>query len=470
MESRIKDLNKRKSKHLSYSNDNVLSGVGLIVILIGVVFFLMLALQTPGVVRGHDGMSGDGVTPTLITGANNDGKDCEDLPSNNTEFRIDGADLANGSFDDGTLFITITNLQLNVSDKIAFDWSSNVLVTDVVVKDGVDGANHYFYNPGDNGDTNLTTPHTQAGGADHKNISHINFCYDPSQVNPTLVITKVCVGGTGESFGYEVAPDGSIPTVDCGSSSAPIILVAGTPYVVTENTPLPDGWTLTSDPVTCTGIDETPETDGVSFTPTFDDEIECTFTNTFEVDSGSIEICKNADGLVAGDEFDFNIDGPGIDQNFDLEDGNCQLFNDLDLGEYVVIELDDDDLVDIDCEIIDNGPGGDDSNIDIDEGDAMVTIDLASDEHIGCLFTNDEEVPLASTPVETPTSTPVPPVDDVAGVVTTPDLVDQVSSLPSTGSGGGTESPVVDWLMGIGLVVIGAMLLLSGRLLATRDR
>jgi len=74
-------------------------------------------------------------------------------------------------YDDGTLFVTITN----ADDDKSFDWSSNIGVDAVYVKAGSDGSNLYRYDPPAEAtsDTNLVSPGESGNG-----ISHISFCYD----------------------------------------------------------------------------------------------------------------------------------------------------------------------------------------------------------------------------------------------------------------------------------------------------
>ncbi len=87
-------------------------------------------------------------------------------------FKIDGGALANQKYSDGTLDVTISNLVFNGTEKVKFDWASNIGVDAVIVKS--QDANTFVYDPpgpeslGDNG---LYSP-------ENKNISHIEFCYD----------------------------------------------------------------------------------------------------------------------------------------------------------------------------------------------------------------------------------------------------------------------------------------------------
>jgi hypothetical protein len=99
--------------------------------------------------------------------------------------------------------------------------------------------------------------------------------------NPVLIVFKDCIGGSGEDFDFTLDGDGitAQPTLGCGENSGIINLDAGNTYELTEDTPLASDWTLTG--VSCTGVDESSITNGVSFVAGEGDIILCTFTNTF---------------------------------------------------------------------------------------------------------------------------------------------------------------------------------------------
>ena len=83
-------------------------------------------------------------------------------------------------------------------------------------------------------------------------------------------------------------------------------------------------------------------------------------------------------------------------------------------------------------------------------------------------------VPPTETATNTATATPtVDLIAEVAGAVDDPGLTSEVqsvvSSLPNTGTGGlANQSRLLDWLVGVGLVALGGVLLLSGRVAATK--
>ena len=179
----------------------------------------------------------------LLEGASNQGKECDDLDGTYADtgttwqqLKLEGATLTEGAHTVGPLTVNISNLTGS-----AFDWSSNIGVDAVVVKDGQDGAYFYVYDglssPADGttgttggsilnseamADTNLTTP---APG--FKGISHISFCYEVDPDAPAIDIEKatngedaddptgpfVPVGGQVD-WTYRVENTGNVPLTD----------------------------------------------------------------------------------------------------------------------------------------------------------------------------------------------------------------------------------------------------------------
>jgi hypothetical protein len=224
-------------------------------------------------------VTGQGIYSWLLGGSSNQGKTCADLDgtyadSGTTwvEFKLEGGSLTNGLHTDGIIKVTLSNLGTT-----GFDWSSDLGVDAIVVKDGVDGANFYVYDgltsPADNtvgpsgstsrdsegtSDTNLTTPNAA------KAISHISFCYDAEEVKyGSLQVTKT-VNWNGfpadPDQTFEICISGpSYPAGDCqtvGSSGGTLTwnnLAPGS-YTVTETDP-GTLWTTTviSSPVTVEG-------------------------------------------------------------------------------------------------------------------------------------------------------------------------------------------------------------------------
>ena len=85
------------------------------------------------------------VVPTPI----NDGNPgCSDFGDGWTEFKLEGGNLADGTYSDGTLEVTIDNFVNSDSGTPgSFDWSSNIGVDAVFVKAGNDKHNLYVYDP-----------------------------------------------------------------------------------------------------------------------------------------------------------------------------------------------------------------------------------------------------------------------------------------------------------------------------------
>ncbi len=96
-----------------------------------------------------------------------------------SEFKLQDASLANGTYSDGTLTVTITNFVQSANQEAgSFDWASNIGVDAVFVKAGSSKHHLYVYAPEATGDTGLSPQAGRGNG-----ISHISFCYDidPSQ-------------------------------------------------------------------------------------------------------------------------------------------------------------------------------------------------------------------------------------------------------------------------------------------------
>ncbi len=190
------------------------------------------------------------VTPELLPGASNDGKACADLQGSETweVLKLEGSDLINGIHTDGTLEVTISNL----TDR-TFDWSSNIGVDGVVVKDGVDGANFYLYDPEDTADTGLSTP----GG--QRAISHISFCYDEEEPTPTPTPTPT---STSTSTPTPTSTSTSTPTPTSTSTSTP------TPTSTSTSTPTPTSTSTSTPTPTSTSTSTPTPTSTSTSTPT----------------------------------------------------------------------------------------------------------------------------------------------------------------------------------------------------------
>ncbi|HEU0235178.1 MAG TPA: hypothetical protein VFR14_01925 [Candidatus Limnocylindrales bacterium] len=106
-----------------------------------------------------------------------------------SEFRLQDARLADGTYSDGTLTVTISGFaQSGSGTPGSFDWSSNVGVDAVFVKAGSDKHNLYRYAPEATSGEDLGPQAGKGNG-----ISHISFCYDADQAptdDPTTPPTE----------------------------------------------------------------------------------------------------------------------------------------------------------------------------------------------------------------------------------------------------------------------------------------
>jgi hypothetical protein len=147
------------------------------------------------------------VTPSHIEGSNNDGKLCSDFFGPEViEIRWDPKVDPN-TVTDGTLSVTVTSPSTLAPSNNSIDFTSNnALILGVIVKDGVDGANFYDYQPGGVfEDTYLTTPFNG-----DKGISHVNFCVIPGIPTPDpLTVTKTAAGTWDRTVSWEL-----VKTVD----------------------------------------------------------------------------------------------------------------------------------------------------------------------------------------------------------------------------------------------------------------
>jgi hypothetical protein len=99
------------------------------------------------------------------------------------EYKIEP--FSSGDYTDGMLSVNIVSPSTEaLTNQNSFDWSSNIAVLGVVVKDGVDGSNIYDYSDDPQmADTYLTTPFEG-----DKGISHVSFCY----LEPEFVSVTAC--------------------------------------------------------------------------------------------------------------------------------------------------------------------------------------------------------------------------------------------------------------------------------------
>jgi hypothetical protein len=164
------------------------------------------------------------VTPEPINSGN---PTCGSFNSDWDQFKLEGAKLANGTYDDGTLEVTISNFTASDSGTPgSFDWSSNIGVDAVFVKAGSDKHNLYVYDPESLGDTDLGPQEGTGNG-----ISHISFCYDedqettppsdPPSVDPSdpPVEESEAPASSGEVKGISGTPKTTLPPTDTMDAS-----------------------------------------------------------------------------------------------------------------------------------------------------------------------------------------------------------------------------------------------------------
>ena len=100
---------------------------------------------------------------------------------------------------------------------------------------------------------------------------------------------------------------------------------------------------------------------------------------------GEITVEKETIPAGAEGEFDFTLEN-SVTENFTLEDGDSETFDELQAGDYTITEDDPGPLfalVDIEC------TGTHEDNINIDLANRSVTISLEADDSVTCKFTNE---------------------------------------------------------------------------------
>ncbi len=127
------------------------------------------------------------VTPTLEEG-NQTCSNFQPQGQNWTELKIEDQspfnwDGLDGTFDDGTLSVTITGI--TTAFQSPFSWSSNIGVDVVLVNGGNVGGFLFLYDPEATADTGLNTPNNPSGQP--ATIVNISFCYDVEATTPTPV-------------------------------------------------------------------------------------------------------------------------------------------------------------------------------------------------------------------------------------------------------------------------------------------
>lgn len=145
-------------------------------------WIIVLALLVVGVTA----VMAASVEPTVIPDASNTDKTCAVVMPGTFELKYDFDEAEWSDTGDGSLLANFEKPSTLAGSLNSIDWTSNNAVLGVIVKDGVDGANWYDYSSdGSTGDTYLTTPFDGAKG-----ISHISFCYVPSEDYEELTVSK----------------------------------------------------------------------------------------------------------------------------------------------------------------------------------------------------------------------------------------------------------------------------------------
>lgn len=150
--------------------------------------------------------------------------DFEPDGTNWTEFKIEPVE--NGSYDDGTLNVTLTvhDGGLEDDEDRFVDWIANINVSAVLVKGGPN-ANLYEYDPGEMMDTGLHAP-INPNNDKPFGLSHISFCYEAPEEPPEEPSDPVCPA----DFKGTANGDGSITlswTPDKGSEGFQVMRKAG---------------------------------------------------------------------------------------------------------------------------------------------------------------------------------------------------------------------------------------------------
>ena len=137
-----------------------------------------------------------------------------------TQFKLEGDDLADGTYSDGTLEVTIDNFVNSSSGTPgSFDWSSNIGVDAVFVKAGSDKHNLYLYDPEATSDTGLGPQAGQGNG-----ISHISFCYDEDEEESVAESVEQSVAESAEESVAE-----SVAESEAQSAEESVLAGTGTP-------------------------------------------------------------------------------------------------------------------------------------------------------------------------------------------------------------------------------------------------
>jgi hypothetical protein len=192
-----------------------------------------VGMLSVAMLAGTAGVAQAAVPPSPISEGNPTCESFAPAGENWTQFKLESGNLADGTYSDGTLSVTISNyVNSNSGTPGSFDWSSNIGVDAVFVKAGSDKHNLFVYAPESTGDTGLGPQAGQGNG-----ISHISFCYDddpetpsapPSDETPSEepsapptdeVPSEPTAPPSGEVRGVEGTPSVTLPPTDTLAAS-----------------------------------------------------------------------------------------------------------------------------------------------------------------------------------------------------------------------------------------------------------
>jgi hypothetical protein len=139
-----------------------------------------LLLATAGLGPAAHSAAAASVNPTPINSGNPTCASFAPQGASWNQFKLDGNQLGDGIYSNGTITVTISNYSDSSSDEPgAFDWAADHGIDAVFVKAGSSKHNLYVYDPEATSDDGLGPQAGKGNG-----ISHISFCYDADATNP----------------------------------------------------------------------------------------------------------------------------------------------------------------------------------------------------------------------------------------------------------------------------------------------
>jgi hypothetical protein len=136
-----------------------------------------LLLASAGLGPAAHAAAAASVQPTPIDTGNDTCADLAPAGSSWQQFKLEAGQLADGTYTDGTITVTISNFADSSSGTAgSFDWTADQGVDAVFVKAGSSRHNLYVYDPEATSDEGLGPQAGRGNG-----ISHILFCYDEGE-------------------------------------------------------------------------------------------------------------------------------------------------------------------------------------------------------------------------------------------------------------------------------------------------